>query len=361
MNTIGTDKNCTGCEACKNICRQNAIKMLYNDEGFLYPVVQKEKCIQCGNCITVCPVRQKHEKDKAEMSCWAAKSKLPEPDSASGGIFAVAAKYVLRKGGIVFGAAYNESFQVVHSYITEENELYRLQGSKYVQSKIGYSFRQAEKFLRKGKLVLFSGTACQIAGLKRFLSQPYENLICIDIVCHGVPAPRVWEKYLERFHKKEKIDKINFRNEKGIEEKRFYIHFNNGKAYEKVYPQDPFIWGFCYDLFLRSSCYACRFKENRGNADITIGDAWGMKRYVPFLFRGKSKVSILVVNTEYGERLLQEWKKDLELQEVQPEWIIKNNKMLRYSTLYNKNRDIFFAELKKRCFKSVMKKYYQKQ
>lgn len=356
-----TAKDCTGCGACKNICRQNAIKMVYNDEGFLYPVVQKEKCIQCGSCKNVCPVRWQNEKEKPTIACWTAKSKVSEPDSSSGGIFAVAAKYVLRKGGIVFGAAYNESFQVVHRYITDENELIKLQGSKYVQSKIGYSFRQAEKFLRKGKLVLFSGTACQIAGLKKFLVQPYDNLICIDIVCHGVPAPRVWEKYLERFHKNEKIDKINFRNEKGREEKKFCVHFSNGKIYEKVYPQDPYIWGFCYDLFLRKSCYDCKFKENRGNADITIGDAWGMKRYAPLLFRGKSKVSILIVNTENGKRLFQELEKDLELQEVQLEWIIKNNKMLRYSALYNKNRDTFFDELKKRCFKSVMRKYYQKQ
>lgn len=358
---IENDKECTGCEACKNICRQNAIKMIYSDEGFLYPYVQKEKCIQCGKCKNVCPVKQKNKKENTIIDCLVAKSRTIESDSASGGIFAVAAKYVLQKNGIVFGASYNERFQVVHTYITNVSELDKLQGSKYVQSKIGYTFRQAEKFLKKGKLVLFSGTACQIAGLKQFLGQSYEKLICIDIVCHGVPAPRVWEKYLECFHNKEKIDKINFRNEKRIEEKKFYIHFNNGKTYEKVYPQDPFVWGFCYDFFLRNTCYDCMFKKDRGNADITIGDAWGMKQYAPMLFRKKGKVSILIVNTENGNRLLQEFKKDLEFQNVQIEWIIKNNKMLRCSALYNKNREMFFCELKKRRFKSVMKKYYKKQ
>lgn len=352
---------CTGCGACYSACPKGAIKMVYNNEGFLYPSIDFDLCIDCRKCEDVCPVCSKREINGIKnVDALVAKSKVIEKNSASGGVFAILARYVLGKGGVVFGAAYNESFQVVHTFITDESDLIKLQGSKYVQSKIGNVYKYVEKFLKKNRTVLFSGTSCQIEGLRNFLNESYENLICVDIVCHGVPSPGVWEKYLRVFHKKRRIEKINFRKESDSEKKEFYIKFLNGLEYRRMYPNDPYIWGFCYDLFLRKSCYDCKFKGVKRNSDILLGDAWGMRKYVPQIFGRRGKNSIIILQTEKGRKIFNEICDRLVFEALDVDCVVRENRMIIESAQINRNRDKFFEELHKNSFRSVLVKYYIK-
>ncbi|NLZ52236.1 MAG: 4Fe-4S dicluster domain-containing protein, partial [Thermoanaerobacteraceae bacterium] len=200
---IKEKKDCMGCYACKNICSLNCITMQSDNEGFWYPKVNYENCTKCGKCINVCPImNQKEFENKPQGFACINRDENIRLESSSGGIFTLIAEQVIEDGGVVFGAAFNEKFQVEHSYIEVQEELYKFRGSKYVQSKIGETYNQAKKFLEMQRKVLFTGTPCQIAGLKSFLGRPYENLFCIDIVCHGVPSPYVWEKYIKYREKK---------------------------------------------------------------------------------------------------------------------------------------------------------------
>ena len=356
------ERKCTGCAACYNICPRNAIEMVANEEGFLYPHIDKKKCIQCGKCSNVCPcVTCDSGRTKEKSVFFAARAKQKEPQSTSGGIFAVAARYVLKQGGIVFGAAFDQEFRVIHTCIMSEEELELLQGSKYVQSEIGTTFRKVKRYLKAGRMVLFSGTACQIAGLLKFLGKDYEKLICMDVICHGVPAPKVWEKYLDDFHAKKAIEKVCFREKEQGQEKVFCIYYKNGKTYKKKYPNEPYIWGFCYDLFLRPSCYECQFKGTDRIADITIGDAWGCEQYARRVYKQDVKTSLVLVNTEKGRELFRQLKEQLVYEEVDGMAAIKNNMQLVKSVALNSNRVSFFEDLKKHCFKAVLLKYYWKK
>ena len=356
------EKKCTGCAACYNICPRNAIEMISNEEGFLCPSIDPKKCIQCGKCDNICPcMTEKVKTSKMPPAYYAARAKQEEIESTSGGMFAVTARYVLEQGGVVFGAAFDRKFKVVHRCIESQEELKLLQGSKYVQSEIGVTFRKAERYLKMGKTVLFTGTGCQIAGLLSFLGKDYEKLICMEIICHGVPAPKVWEKYLNDFHAKKTIKKVCFRENEQGQEKVFCIQYKNGKTYKKKYPNDPYIWGFCYDLFLRSSCYACQYKGMERIADITIGDAWGCEQYAKRIYKREAKTSLVLVNTEKGRELFQQLQEQLVCEEVNGMAAIKNNMQLVKSVALNPNRYSFFEGLKKHCFKAVLLKHYWKK
>lgn len=350
---------CTGCGACKNICPVNAIKMCTNFEGFLYPGIQDEKCIHCKRCEHVCPIKKNIENDEYE-EYFAVQAKTDEKESTSGGIFVIIAKYVLSQGGIVFGAAFDKNYKVIHKYIAKEEQLYQLQGSKYVQSEIKYTFRQAKNFLDKGKMVLFSGTPCQIAGLRKYLSVTYENLICVDLICHGVPAPKIWKMYLRTFHKNKNIKSIRFRDNKYMKEKVFSIQYGDSKRYVKEYPNDPYIWGFCYDLFLRKSCYNCMFKGVVSYSDLTLGDAWGAENYAKSLYRRKKRTSVVILRGEKGVQIFDQISNNIEYQKVDKSQVIKYNPCIVSSVSCNKERENFFEELKKHCFRYVLKKYYYK-
>ncbi len=210
---IKNKQDCCGCYACYNCCPVHAISMRQDAEGFWYPEVHADTCVRCGLCATVCPFANKPD-DQTLTQAYACYAKDPEEHktSSSGGVFAILARDVLAEEGVVCGAAFDEAMQVNHLCITSYEELKRLKGSKYVQSRIGNVYSEIRRFLMDGKKVLFSGTACQVAGLKNYLKRDYENLLCVDLICHGVSSPKVWERYLKELKPGCKIVEMSFRN-----------------------------------------------------------------------------------------------------------------------------------------------------
>ena len=290
MIHIVDKKDCCGCGACAQRCPRKCISMQTDKEGFVYPVVDTTKCSDCGLCNKVCPVINQ-QAEQHPIATYAAinSNNMVREQSSSGGIFTLLAQETINNGGIVFGAVFNEDWEVEHIYVDNANNLKRLRGSKYVQSNIGGSYSVAEKFLKEGKEVLFSGTPCQIAGLKRFLRKEYKNLKTVDFVCHGTPSPLVWKKYLEeicRINNISNIIDIQFRN-KAEGWKRFSLQItytgNDGKEriFRETLNDNIFMKCFLSNLCIRPSCYLCPARSGKSGSDITLGDLWGAEQICP--------------------------------------------------------------------------------
>ena len=253
---------CCGCMACVQKCPKSCIDIVEDEEGFKYPKVREAECIDCGLCESVCQFKDKN-KEREPIEVFASKN----PDeyerlaSSSGGIFSVLANYILERNGIVFGARFRGDFTVVHDYIEHKESLHYLRGSKYLQSDIISVYKQVEAFLKKGRLVLFTGTPCQILGLKKFLKNKEKGLLCVDILCHGVPSPKVWKEYMDQ-NQLNTSDEITFRDKK-TGWKNYSITFKDkGKdLLSQIYRDNIFMKGFLYDLYLRPSCYNCIAKS----------------------------------------------------------------------------------------------------
>lgn len=309
MIDIKEKKDCCGCGACVQRCPKSCISMREDNEGFLYPEVNKEICIDCGLCEKVCPVINQSEERKP-MAVYAAKHKDERIRlaSSSGGVFTAIAESVIDEGGVVFGARFDKNWSVIHGYTETKEGLAAFRGSKYVQSRIGESYKDTEAFLKTGRKVLFSGTPCQIAGLKRFLRKEYDNLLTVDFICHGVPSPGVWREYLKEetarqcggknsvlSHPKDKlgdvrIENISFRDKRlGWKKFSFALTLsttNGSGAKNTVLLSEPlnkniFLRGFLADLYLRPSCHACPAKKFKSGSDVTIGDFWGVQNVMP--------------------------------------------------------------------------------
>lgn len=292
---------CCGCSACVQKCPRQCISIVEDEEGFLYPVVNKEDCIDCGLCEKVCPVIHQSEERKP-LKTYAAKNKDEDIRmlSSSGGFFTLLAEEVIKEGGVVFGAKFDDRWEVKHDYTETIGGLHVFRSSKYVQSRIEDNYKKAESFLKSGRRVLFSGTPCQIAGLKRFLQKEYDNLLTVDFVCHGVPSPKVWRRYLTETvaHMCDKnsvssdpiskenahIKSISFRNKcSGWKKYSFALTLSattrsgvkNTVSLVDVFSQNIFMKGFLANLYLRPSCYTCPAKCGKSGSDITIGDLWG--------------------------------------------------------------------------------------
>ena len=296
--------HCSGCGACYSSCPAEAIAMQPDEKGFAYPSVDDSKCISCGLCVKIC--ESIGNKQITMQKAYAAFAKDGEirKSSSSGGVFSLLAEKVLSKGGAVFGAAFNKDFGVEHICVENEEHLNLLRGSKYVQSNLRDTFREAKSRLENAQPILFSGVPCQIAGLKAYLRKEYDNLYLVELVCHGAPSPRIWEKYVELMSKKGEPKRISFRM-KDSSWRRFATLFlyKNNVAYLCEHRYDPFMKGFLSNLYLRPSCYFCRLKHNNRAGDITLGDFWGAERYVPEIDDDKG-LSLVFVNTERGKRLL---------------------------------------------------------
>lgn len=218
MISIDDKSRCCGCSACMNICPNNAIKMKIDNKGFKYPIVDDEKCVNCGLCDKVCPYNNEYTKKEiynksVAYGGWNNNDEIRK-NSTSGGIFSAISKYVLDNNGLICGAIYDDNLKVIHEIVDNIENLKKINGSKYVQSDMKDNFKKIKKYLEDGKLVLFSGTPCQVSGLNSFLGKEYENLYTCDIVCHGVPSPKVFEKYKKELEKAKnsEIININFRD-----------------------------------------------------------------------------------------------------------------------------------------------------
>jgi len=296
-------KNCTGCRLCEQKCNKNAISMQSNAEGFLYPSISTQLCNQCGQCKKICPMF-KSDLQNDVLEVFAAKSLNREQllKSASGGIFAALAENILERNGVVFGCAYDENLVAKHIGIENSSEIYKLQSSKYVQSDTLNTYTRARDFLEQNRQVLYSGTPCQIAGLRAFLAKDYENLVTVDLICYGVPSPGLFAKYIEWLSKKMdgKIIGYNFRSKErngwGYE---IEIKTKTKTKYTKE-TLDPYYSGFAKGKTFRECCYFCKYACGKRTGDITLGDYWGVKQVHPEFF-SRDGVSVVLVNTQNGK------------------------------------------------------------
>lgn len=361
MVEIKEKKMCCACGACFNICPQRAIKMVEDEMGFKYPVIDKNKCTNCGLCEKKCPIINKKNNKKntnpMALACYNKDEKI-RIQSSSGGIFSLIAEYVLDNNGTVFGAGFDEKFMVKHICIQKKEDLKKLRTSKYVQSDITDMYRKAKEILESGVLVLFTGTPCQVNGLFSYLDKEYNNLYTQDIICHGVPSPKVWNKYLEYRKSKDSKEpiRINFR-EKTFGWKLFSLNFEyEDSKYENDNNQDLFMQAFLRDACLRESCYDCTFKDRNRYTDITLADFWGIENVLPEMDDNKG-TSLMIVNTKKGEFLYNNIKDKMVYKEIEFESGIKYNHAMYMSTYKPKLRKEFFENLDNMQFDELVKKY----
>lgn len=353
MIDIQDKSKCCGCHSCYNICPKNAIIMESDKKGFRYPVVIKEKCINCGLCEEACPIlKDKVDNKKMDLPiAYACKNKNEKIrlKSSSGGVFTLIAKSILDMNGVAFGAGFDEKYNVVHSYITNESEISRFRGSKYVQSTIGNMYKKAKEFLDEGKYVLFTGTPCQIEGLKTYLKKEYDKLYTQDIICHGVPSPKVWNKYINEMNRKYdgNIKEINFRKKDITGWNLFQLSMKyDNNEYLQIYKDDPYMQAFLRNAILRDSCYNCKFKKKNRISDITLADFWGIKNIKPE-FDDDKGTSLVIINSQKGQELMDKIKKIVEVEMVNFEEAIKYNPSMLNSAQMPSGRDKFFENLDK--------------
>ena len=371
-----TDKhNCCGCEACVQKCPKQCISFNEDKEGFRYPLVEASLCIECGACEKVCPVIHSSE-PRQPLHFYA--SKNPNEDvrlaSSSGGVFTLLAESVILQGGVVFGAKFNEQWEVVHDYSETKEGLASFRTSKYVQSRIGNSFRQARDFLKQGRKVLFSGTSCQIAALKLFLHQEYDNLLTVDIICHGVPSPKVWRLYLDTLVRNARkgensvslhpnlnipkgdtvshnqmISGISFRDKRlGWKKYSFALTLAKATADGKqntvllshIHKEDPFMKVFLSNINLRPSCYQCPAKAGKSGSDITLADYWGLNSQMPD-FDDDKGVGLVMLNTLRGINTFKSLQ--TESREVTADAALANNPVYYHSVAPHPKRAKFFC------------------
>ena len=380
MIHIDDKKDCCGCEACAQCCPKRCISMQEDGEGFLYPRVDHSLCIDCGLCEKVCSVL--HQDTPSEpLTVYAAKNPDDEVRraSSSGGIFTLLAESVLAENGGVFGALFDKDWNVVHDYTESKKGLGAFRGSKYVQSRTGETFNQAERFLKAGRKVLFSGTPCQIMGLKRYLRKEYDNLLTVDFVCHGVPSPLVWRKYIEEtlVRQDEKIqfrptlnhlfsdempliEGISFRDKcLGWKKYSFALTLSkvttagekNTVSLSSIFYDNAYMQAFLANLTLRPSCHACPAKCGRSGSDVTLGDFWGIEKIAPELDDDRG-CSLLIINNPGVKGKLQ--KEGCLLAEYPISEVIPYNPSVAYSVDMPNNRDFFWHMFDKAGFHKAL-------
>lgn len=334
MINIIHKQDCCGCAACVQRCPKHCISLKEDEEGFLYPQVELDKCIDCHLCEKVCP--QITPPDKIPpLEVLAAKNRNENERmaSSSGGVFIALVKKVISSGGVVFGAVFDENWEVKHTYAETLDGVRPMMCSKYLQSRIGNSFSDAERFLKEGRNVLFCGTPCQITGLRRYLRKVYPNLLAVDFLCHGVPSPGVWRSYLnETFGISARraaagkntvlssslksipvITGIGFRDKKpyGWKKFSFVVRGESASKADKnsvllsdIHRENPYMRGFLADIYLRPSCYNCKCKNGVSQSDLTIADYWGIQQLMPD-FDDDKGVGLVLINTEKGRDAFQ--------------------------------------------------------
>lgn len=352
---IISNKQCTGCFGCYNVCPVNAIEMKYDNEGFYKPNILSN-CIKCGKCEKVCPVIE-NKNDNKYIKAYGAWSKDEEIllNSSSGGIFSELALEILSKGGIIYGVGWKNG-NVVHKRIEKEEDLKELRGSKYLPSFVGDSYKNVIKDLKNNKKVLFSGTPCQIAALNKIIKN--DNLITIDLICHGMPSYKVYKKYCNE-ELKMNIEKVDFRNKKNGWANYSIVYYSNNEIKSNYSYMDKFFCGFLKDIYLNKSCYICKFKgkENgeKREADITLGDFWG----VPKELFNKNGVSLVVINNKKGQKLFEQIRDKISFKEVSLKEGIRSNPSFYKNCILSEKRNSFFKDLNNLPFNKLSNKYFR--
>lgn len=307
LNTICENSLCCGCGSCAHQCPTQSITMIQDREGFLYPEVDELSCIKCGLCVKLCPILiEKHEHMPIKAFAAVNPKENVREESSSGGIFTMIAQKIICEGGVVFGARWNKDWDAEHSFTETIEGLKDFRSSKYVQSNCRDCYQRVESFLKIGRKVLFSGTPCQVAALKTYLREEYENLLSIECVCHGVPSPGLWKKYLSEISKGRSVVEINHRDKKtGWRNYSVVIRFDDGTEIIQAHDNNPWVRALINNLTLRPSCHSCPFKYYNSYADITLGDLWGDQYLIPGQNEDKG-ISYVIIHTKKAESLCAE-------------------------------------------------------
>lgn len=364
-------KNCTSCMACYDSCPVGAIHIVTDNEGFYRPRIELNKCIKCGRCKQVCPVYGNIKKFQPEhiIAAYAKNAKVRK-ESSSGGLFSTIAEYIIEANGIVFGAGYGSDFKIQHMGVETIEDLSMLRTSKYVQSYIGKSYSQVRNFLEDGRIVFFTGTPCQVNGLRQYLHKDYDQLFTADIVCHGTPTSKYFREYILNMEKNsgKKIKEIKFRYKTNDYKligdlclHNIKIMFSDGSSCINNANQDPYLRAFFSDLLLNPACYHCLFSTKERSGDLTIGDFWGFKApSLRWVNTGKG-ISLVMVNTQKGKWLLNEVKEKIEFCEKTFEEAAKINYPLVHPTTMGGGSDIychFHKDYNTYGYEYVSRKYF---
>lgn len=353
-------KDCCGCYACYNACPKNCIEMKVDTEGFWYPSVNFDECIHCNVCQNVCPAVNENKTDNKPVSYLGYNNNQDiRKSSSSGGMFTPIAEKIINDGGVVFGAAFNDKFEVEHICVDSVEDLSKLRGSKYVQSKIDDTYCQVKSLLKDGKTVLFTGTPCQIEGLYSYLGKERsDNLFTQDIICHGVPSPNVWNEYLKYRANGADIKDVSFRN------KKYGWHYfsmmieTDKKRYTKRLDEDLFIKLFLDNTILRPSCYACKFKKEVRISDFTLADCWRPAKVKSQIKDDDNGLSMMFVNTDKAKKLFEEIKSNYVLQKIEYDLAIKSQMAVTKSVELNDHRPDFFVVFKNKDFAYIDENWY---
>ncbi len=349
------DKNkCTGCSTCLNSCPKKCITMEEDEYGALMPHIDEKKCINCNICRKVCP--ENNEIDLKEplkvYAGWSLDENVRKK-SSSGGIAWEMYHYIIKHGGIAVGTKFDNEMNLSHQIATNLEELEGFRGSKYMQSSIGTIFTQLKPYVEQNRKVIFIGTPCQVNGLKNFLkNKNIENIITVDLICHGVPPAKYLKEYLKYLKLNNKIDNVTFRGENNWH----LTGYKKGKViYKKHNKEDFFYKSFLNGLFYRENCYQCRYARKERVGDITIGDFWGLGEDIPFNYPTEDGTSVILVNTEKGKKFIEEIEDKIFLVERNLEEALKGNKQLNYPSSKNKNTLKFKEIYKTQGFEEAMK------
>ena len=351
---------CTGCTACASICPNHCITMQPDAEGFLRPVTDQDSCVDCGLCSLVCPVLHPRDCQNTETIAYAAVNRddTVRMHSTSGGIFALLCRWIFDHGGVVFGAAYTDSFTVEHRMVTSMDDMIRLQSAKYAQSALRDVFLSVQELLGQGRYVLFSGTPCQTSGLSAYLGKSYERLILVDLICHGVPSPSVWTHYLEYRSRTDAENarpaSVNLRSkETGWPGYSVKIQYENGNVYLAKNAEDPYIRSFVGNLSLRPSCYHCQFKGFHRCSDFTLGDYWGVWSQMPSFHDGRG-TSLVLVHSEKGRHIWSQLAASVSCLETDSAQCFTENPSALFPSPLPEIRSEFFATYQDQDFQTLV-------
>ncbi len=351
MPQLATNITCTGCGACENICPYEAIQIKPGTERFLLPVINQDKCVECKQCEKKCPIvngKKEDFKNPETTEAYALWSSIDRTSSSSGGAFSAIARYIISQGGIIYGAAWRNGFECEHIAIENVDELNLLRGSKYLQSKINKSFKEIKSILKTGRKILFTGTPCQVGGLKSYLGKEYDNLICVDIVCHGVPSNELFKSYLNKL----KIEYPKYRNATGFEFRNrnawgYAPHFTSENSNNTLVGiKNAYMYAFDKSLIFRNSCYACQFNGLKRVGDITIADFWGIGQTgIPFKYDVSKGVSLVLVNNDRGTYVMSQLNDVFMEKREMCEALKRNGNIITSSPYSSKREDVINAFL----------------
>lgn len=360
INIIDKTK-CCGCSACASVCPKNCIAMSSDNEGFLYPIVDQSKCVNCDLCQKVCPVLTVEKEIPKEQKTWLVQNRDEKilQESTSGGAFSAFAVAILCSGGIVFGAAFDENMVVRHISVESVDELYKFRNSKYVQSAIGDSFTKVKEYLKNGRKVLFSGTPCQVEGLKKYLRKDYQNLYTVDVVCHACPSPLIWEKYKQyRFKDKTTIKSAKFRDKSdyGYDYSQISLSDNKKRLHFGV-ESDPYLRAFFSNLSDRPSCYHCAFKKRYRVSDVTIWDCFDVYK-LDKSFDDNRGVTRVLGHTEKADYLISQAINTCKVKQIDVEKALAGVKEMVLSVQENPLRTQFFIDAENLSADELFKKWF---